>query len=204
MPDLLLGKIDALLTDAVFEEQYTEGQLEEAVACLARLRSVRGKTPSMVFAAFDRVIKACNEAGAPLLAAKTLDEAAAWLEGVGTDPHRDGWRLAIDLMQAETCQGLGEWAKAIKIAERLAGTPNAPPAAIGRLLADCGEKAKDWTAAARGCGMVLKTLDKEQAKDRGYWQRRLDKATESLKAMQSESAAMDASAGATISLDEED
>ena len=205
MPDLLLGKIDALLTDAVFEEKYTEGQLEEAVACLARLRRARGKTPSMVFAAFDRVIKACNEAGAPLLAAKTLDEASAWLEGVGTDPHRDGWRLAIDLMRAETFQGLGEWAKAIKIAERLAGAPNASPAAIGKLMADCGENAKDWTAAARGCGMVLKTLDKEQAKERGYWQRRLDKATEELRASQPDSgAAMDANAGATIRLDEED
>ena len=204
MPDLLLGKLDALLTDAFHEEQYTEGQLEEAVACLARLRRAKGKTLSMVFSAFDRVIKTCNEAGAPHLAAKTLDEAAAWVETVGTDPHRDGWRFSIDLMRAETFQGLKEWAKAIKVAERLADDPNAPMATIGRILADCGENAKDWTAAARGCGMVLKTLDKEQAKERAYWGRRFDKATEELRNAQPETgSAMDAGAAPSISLDEE-
>ncbi len=201
LPDLLLGKIDALLTDAFFEEHYTEEQLEEAIACLARLRRASGKTHSMVFSAFDRVIKACNDAQAPRLAAKTLDEAAVWVEGVGADPHRDGWRLAIDLMRAETYRGLEEWAKAIKIADRLAGTPNVPMAEIGKLLADCGEKAKDWTAAARGCGIVLKTLSKEQAKEKAYWQRRLDKATEGLRA--NPAASMDAPADSTISLDEE-
>ena len=145
--------------------------------------------------------RALNEAQAAIGRAKTLDEAAAWVASVGNDPHRDGWRLAIDLMRAETYQGLKEWAKAIKIAERLADNPNAPTATIGKLLADCGENAKDWTAAARGCGIVLKTISKEQIKEKVYWQRRLDKATEALRA--NSAATMDAPAESTISLDEE-
>ena len=204
LSDLLLGRLDALLTDAFFEERYTEAQLGEAGDCLARLRRARGATPSMVFAAFDRLVKTCNEAGFPTNAARTLDEAADWVTTIGTDPHRDGWQMQIDLLRAETYMGLCEWAKSIKIAERLADNPNANQAALGKMLADCGEKAKDWTAAARGCSMVYKTLDKEQTKDRAYWQRRLDNASAKLRSKSGSAAEMDASAGSAISLDEED
>ena len=204
LSDLLLARLDVLLTDMYFEEVYTEDQLKEALACLGRLVKTPGGTPSMRFEAYSRVARIGNASGQPRLAAQVLEEARAWVETLGGDVHRAGWRLAVELQQAETYQRLGEWKKAIRAAEGLADVPDVNPATIGKILGECGEKAEDWIAAARGFGMVLKTIDKEAIKERVYWQRRLDAASARLRATRG-GVDMDATPAAEgISLDEDE
>ena len=206
LAELLQSKLATLLTDMYFEEIYTEAQLEEAIACLDRLMKTPGGTPSMKFGAFDRLARTCNESGFPKLAAKVLDAASTWVAGLGNDPHKSGWHLAVELQRARTYQGLGEWRRAIQVASGIADHPDVDRAAVGKVLGECGEKAEDWTSAAIGYNLVIKTIAKESIKERKHWQQLLDRATSKLRGSQTgdPSGGMDASGSPRLGLDEED
>ena len=207
--ELLRAKVKTVLTDARYEEPYDEPRLKLAEGALDELLRTRGATPSVKFESFNRVLDASVAGGCTNVTVKLLETVSAWLERLGNDVHVPGWRNQVELQRVMLYRQTGNDAKAIKAGLALHDAKaEVALRMVAYAVAECGERAGDWQAAALGYAEAFKRTSKESYKEWVYLQRKVEETAAKLKTVR-KSKGPDASGGfdggeaPAISLDED-
>ena len=193
---LLLEKLEAQLTDLVFEEVYTDAQLADAAKTLGEMMA-SGATSEMLFRGARCQADACNRSGKPKPAAELVEKLLAQ-----KPPLPKEMRGRLSVIAAEAYLELGECRKAIaacRLAEEL-DPLYFPKRKVYGFWADAADRLPDLKSAEEAYLKLVKTLDpREQKSDYDNCKRRI---AEISKALRASSAPESADADQTLDLDE--
>ena len=199
---LLLAKVNALMTEVVFEEAFTRKQLDEAVATLKRALRMPGVLEKERYEAIQRMADG-------YLAAGEWQAAIDFAEGRLADTNLSNANRAwIEIAIAAGWKGLKEWKKACQ-AYRKAHVfyDNDKDGNFLRKIcwveAEAAERCEDWILAQRCYTLLVPCYSSEEASDRNRAIEKAERMTELVRKTQKIApGSMSDDDAADISLDE--